>query len=339
MTEPEALLVLPRLRVQNANAISSPLTWGFPSPSAFTGFVHALHRDLHAELDLDLDGVGIVCHEFEPQASAPSGRRNRVFHLTRNPITKDGKTASIVEEGRTHLTVSLLIGVSGAGLYCGTSPETIAERAYQAACSRRLAGGSILEPTSPSTRRGVPELHLWPGTDEESRRFNKRLAQRLLPGFALVSREALLDQHWQSLRETAPATTLLEALLDLSGLNIEPGGTGSPAASERATAAGGGALPEKVEWGVRRRSGWLVPIAAGYNALSGLNDPGAVKNARDRTVPFRFVEGLYTVGQWLSPHRVEDLRQLLWFHEADPVAGVYRWTTPHFASSIDQEGN
>ena len=32
-----ALLVLPRLRIQNANAISSPLTHGFPSMTAFLG--------------------------------------------------------------------------------------------------------------------------------------------------------------------------------------------------------------------------------------------------------------------------------------------------------------
>jgi len=31
------LLVLPRLRIQNANAISSPMTWGFPAMSAFIG--------------------------------------------------------------------------------------------------------------------------------------------------------------------------------------------------------------------------------------------------------------------------------------------------------------
>ena len=40
------LILLPRLRVQNANAISGPLSWGFPSPTAFTGFVHALERKL-----------------------------------------------------------------------------------------------------------------------------------------------------------------------------------------------------------------------------------------------------------------------------------------------------
>ena len=65
MAELEAVLVLPRLHVQTRNAISSPMIWGFPSPSAFTGFVHALHRQLHAKLDLSLDGVGIVRHEFD----------------------------------------------------------------------------------------------------------------------------------------------------------------------------------------------------------------------------------------------------------------------------------
>ena len=40
------LLILPRLQIQNANAISGPLTWGFPAPTAFTGFVHALERRL-----------------------------------------------------------------------------------------------------------------------------------------------------------------------------------------------------------------------------------------------------------------------------------------------------
>ena len=32
-----ALLLVPHLQVQNANAISSPMTWGFPSITAFTG--------------------------------------------------------------------------------------------------------------------------------------------------------------------------------------------------------------------------------------------------------------------------------------------------------------
>ncbi len=38
---PDAILILPKLAIQNANCISSPLTWGFPSIAAVLGFVHA----------------------------------------------------------------------------------------------------------------------------------------------------------------------------------------------------------------------------------------------------------------------------------------------------------
>lgn len=40
------LLIIPHLRVQNANAISSPLTWGFPAISAFIGLMQAVERKL-----------------------------------------------------------------------------------------------------------------------------------------------------------------------------------------------------------------------------------------------------------------------------------------------------
>jgi len=39
MTQPQAILVLPHLRIQNANAIATPLTHGFPSITAFTGLM------------------------------------------------------------------------------------------------------------------------------------------------------------------------------------------------------------------------------------------------------------------------------------------------------------
>ena len=42
----QAILVLPHLRIQNANAIGSPLTHGFPSITAFTGVMWALQRKL-----------------------------------------------------------------------------------------------------------------------------------------------------------------------------------------------------------------------------------------------------------------------------------------------------
>ena len=93
---------LPHLRIQNANAISSPLTHGFPSITAFTGLMWALERNLvKANVPLRLHTVGVICHHHQEQTTQGYVRS---FNLTRNPVDKDGSTAAIVEEGRIHLT-------------------------------------------------------------------------------------------------------------------------------------------------------------------------------------------------------------------------------------------
>lgn len=319
MIEPEALLLLSHLKVQNANAISSPMVWGFPSPTAFLGFAHALHRELQPELGLALDGVGIICHRFEAQASQPAGKRTHTFHLTRNPIGADEKAASIVEEGRVHLDVSLLIGASGDAL--SLPAEDVQEKVMEIASKLRLAGGSLI-PDERSKTFMRAELHQWPGTDEAEERLMRRLKRRLLPGFALVSRETLLEERHREMLAVDPLASMLDAFLDLSRLNIDPPTEAEPNA--------------KGEWGVRRKSGWIVPLATGFQAISDLYPPGAVKNARDRTTPFRFVEGIYTTGEWKSPHRIQDLRQILWTYAADPEQGLYRCTTPHFSTISSQ---
>lgn len=316
MDAPEALLLLPRLRVQNANAISGPLTWGFPAVTAFTGFVHALQRKLREEIDISLDGVAIVCHQQQAQTSRPAGKRTQVFHLSRNPVGKDGGTAAIVEEGRIHLEVSLLIGVTGSALYDGMLDlPGIALRAWDIALGMRLAGGSLLPPTRVPGKHGQPLLEPWPGSLDEEAQLSRRLGRRLLPGFALIPRDDLLERHTAALQEKDAGLTSLDALLDLSRLNIEPPGSLDEHGQPRES------------WQVRQRSGWLVPIPVGYRSLSA-HEPGSVRNARDRSVPFHFVESLYGLGEWRSPHRFTDIRQLLWYHQAEPEPGLYRCNAP-----------
>lgn len=316
MDAPEALLLLPRLRVQNANAISGPLTWGFPAVTAFTGFVHALQRKLSEDMDIALDGVAIICHNHQAQTSQPAGKRTRVFHLTRNPVGKDGSTSAIVEEGRMHLEVSLLIGVSGTVLYDGTLDEqAIAQRAWDTALGMRLAGGSLLPPTWKLGERSQASLEAWPGNAEEASRLSRKLARRLLPGFALIPRHDLLTRHTAALREQDASLTSLDALLDLTRLNVDPPGSKDDNGEPRET------------WQVRQRAGWLVPIPLGYRSLSA-HAPGSVRNARDREVPFHFAESLYGLGEWRSPLRFSDIRQLLWYHQAEPDAGLFRCNTP-----------
>ena len=111
-------------------------------------------------------------------------------------------------------------------------------------------------------------------------------------------------------------SAMVDALLDLSRLNIEP--VSSPSADP--------ALPDQVKWEIRRKAGWLVPLPIGYAGISPLYVPGDVENARDGTTTFRFVESLYSLGQWISPHRLDSLQQLLWTQESDAANGIYRCT-------------
>lgn len=304
------LLILPRLQVQNANAISGPLTWGFPSPTAFTGFAHALERRLRTDsgdLKQGFGGVGILCHRFDPQISQPAGRRTQVFRLTRNPVGKDGAPMALVEEGRAHLEISLVIAVKDE---LGESEgENWARVAHDIAQGMRLAGGSILP-----ARKGERYKARWqplPEYLEGQKEVFSKLRRRLLPGFALVQREDLLANRLAEIRVTQPDATTLDALLDLSRLNIEPAGHDP-------------VKPEETLWQVRKRPGWLVPLPMGYAGISPLYRPGEVENARDNVTPFRFVESLYSLGEWVGPHRLENLQQLLWHTEADTENGIYR---------------
>ncbi|WP_416138384.1 type I-F CRISPR-associated protein Csy2 [Halomonas sp. HK25] len=311
------LLVLPRLRIQNANAISSPMTWGFPAMSAFMGTVQALERNLPDDIRLVFNEIGVVCHRIDPQVT--EGGFTRAFHLTRNPVDKSGSTAAIVEEGRAHLEISLLIGVEADGgddLKNVDRRQAIAQQLYQQVQGMRIAGGSVM-PARPGERRHWPELVSFDADEQESARQWRRIKRRLLPGFSLVLRDDRLAEHTATLKAEDQHATPLDAWLDLSRLNHECHLT--------ATTEKNGETKEEVSWEMRRPyPGWLVPIPVGYGAISDLLDPGAVTNARDPEVPFQFVESLYSIGEWVSPHRIQDPEALMWFVENDLERGIYR---------------
>lgn len=312
-----ALLVLPRLRVQNANTISSPLTWGFPAITAFTGLMTALERRLGPQAGLALHGVGVICHGFEPQVT--HGGYTRSFHLTRNPVLQDGGTAAIVEEGRAHLDITLVFDVE---LDISRSGE--AERAQLAAhigelvAGMRVAGGSVM-PALPGTFLNPPRprlVKLAEDLDERVKQF-RRLSRSWLPGFALVSRDDLLQARRLELQASQAGATLLDAWLDLSRINHRATRHQTP--DEKT-----GETHETIEWVTDSRPGWTVPIPVGFAPLSALHPPGTVAGARDANVPFQFVESIYSIGQWISPHRLSDVEQLLWRPSHDPTTGLYR---------------
>ena len=307
------ILLLPRLRIQNANAISSPMTWGFPAMTAFMGTMQALERKLPEDIKLVFNEIGVVCHHIDPQVT--SGGVTRAFHLTRNPVDKTGGTAAIVEEGRAHLEVSLLIGVEpngGDDLANEERRQAIAQQLYQQVQGMRIAGGSVMPPNTGQPRY-QPELISFDAKEEKSAQQWQKLRRRLLPGFALVLRDDRLAEHTATLQEIDADATPLDAWLNLSRINHE---------CQMVQGAGG---KEKAQWSIRRPyPGWLVPIPVGYAGISKLLDPGEVASARATNVKFQIVESLYSVGEWVSPHRIKDPDDLMWFVESDTENHIYR---------------
>ena len=322
--QPQAILVLPRLRIQNANAIASPLTHGFPSITAFTGLMWALERKLtQAGVPLRLHAVGVVCHHHQEQVTQGYVRS---FNLTRNPVDKNGGTAAIVEEGRVHLQITLMFAVSekqvsgAASALVQDNPTQLAEWARLAGevlAGMRVAGGSVLPSRPVPGKRVRPWMDVLPDDPEAAATVFRAWRRQWLPGFALVGRDELLAQRLQHLRATQPDATLLDAWLHAARFNHQP-----------LPSANGTPAPDgKVAWGDPLRpkgSGWVVPIPVGYAALTAPHPAGSVRNARDTSVPLRFVESVYSLGEWISPHRLQSLQQLLWHPEADQAQGLYR---------------
>lgn len=325
MSNSNSILILPRLRIQNANAISGPMTWGFPAISAFIGVMHALERRLAKEdIGLIFDGIGVVCHHHDAQVT--QGGFVRAFHLTRNPVDKTGKTAAIVEEGRIHLEVTLVLAAQTDAELNDEQRQVMAQQVMDMVTSMRIAGGSVMPPLSGQAQRQQPALiRLDDDADKRSEQFSK-LRYRWLPGFALVSRDELLMQRLDEMQQTDPAATELDAWLDLSRINHE---------CHLNTVNSNDEQREEVNWEIRRPPGWLVPIPVGYGALGELHDPGSVANARDATTPFRFVESLYSVGQWISPHRLKRIDDLVWYVDNDLETGTYRLRNDYQPSDLD----
>lgn len=309
------LVVLPHLRVQNANAVSSPLTHGFPSMTAFLGLMWALQRKAHAAgIDAQFKAVGVVCHEHQEQATRSGFVRT--FHLSRNPVGRDGGSAAIVEEGRIHLELSLVLAVDSPSW--SRDADARADGLVILAdllAGMRIAGGSILPVSQPWRYRNRPWSVDLTGTAQDRSAVFRKARMRLLPGFALVARDDVLEQRLGELQESDPDADRLQAWLSLARINWR----WSPSEGK-----------DKGDWhNDRAGKGWIVPIPVGYGALGDVHPPGSVANARAASTHFCFVESLYSVGEWISPHRLAEAEQLLWYADTHKETGLYRCRNDH----------
>ena len=282
-------LLIPHLKLHNANAMSSPYTIGFPAMTAWLGAVHALQRKLHSKgCEVSLTKVGVSCHEFNLQTYKGQGDFVHSIIGTANPLDKGGSRPAFIEEARCHLEVSLLIECQNID---PDEKEQFLEDVQQLICSMKFASGDVL---------AVKKCQILQfDEDADQDRELKPILNKLMLGHVLVERRDLV---MESMKQGKDA---LDAVLDC--LKV----THSSSVDENG----------KVIWTSKRNAqGWLVPIAVGFQGISEL---GIAKNQRDADTPHRFAEAVLTLGEFIMPYRIESIDQLLWQYHVDLENNLY----------------
>jgi CRISPR-associated protein Csy2 len=282
----KTILFLPHITIQNANALSSTCTVGFPAMTAWLGAVHALQRKLHEDGfdELCFEGVGIACHELDLQVY--KGRGDFVYSIVGrgSPLEKDGSRSAFIEEARCHITVSLVIACEGLPFDENELLEILALHLHQL----KLAGGDILHFQPPE----LIKLH-----DEDVHRL---LMRRLMPSYILIERRDLM------IASMVKGKNAIDSLLDYLTIQHR---------CEIGEVGGG------VEWIKKRKIyGNIVPVSTGFHGVSAL---GRAENQRDQLVPHRFAESVVTLGEFVRPYRIKNIDDMLWHYHADLKNNLY----------------
>lgn len=307
------LILLPRIQVQNANALSSPFTIGFPAMTAWLGAVHALQRKLNTNtIPVAFSAVGVVVHRFDLQTYKGPGDFVRSIIGTGNPLepkSEKGKPKgnavrpSFIEEARCHLEISLLIKYSGVE---AQDEQWMLERIYQFMLgSMKLAGGDILSCKEPEIIRDF------------------QVAKRkLMPGYALIERRDLMKAAMEQGQDA------MDAMLD--HLAVHHSCTKEVINGQ-----------ERISWQRKRKptgpngqTGWIVPIATGFHGISEL---GTAINQRDPDIPHRFAESIVTLGEFKMPYRLDTQEDLLWRYHVEPENNLYLCIQQEFKSETSNE--
>lgn len=292
------ILVLPHLKIHNANALSSPFTIGFPAMTAWLGFVHALERKLKAVgyPTLGLAATGVISHQCDLQTYRGPGDFVHSIIGTANPLDKDGNRSAFIEEARCHLDVSLLIECRAHedDLDRIEQPE-FTEQLEQLLITMKVAGGDLKTFSQPR----------FTILDDSNEREVRKLLLSLMPGFVLVERRELMQNAMEQGADALDA--LIEYLTVHHRCEQDEDGNVSWH-SHRKTALEGS------------KPGWIVPVATGFQGISPL---GQAKNQRDPDTPHRFAESVVTLGEFRMLHRIDALEDIFWQYHTDLTNNLY----------------
>lgn len=297
-------LLLNRIKIDDANTISGPLTYGFPAITGFTGAVHALSRKIMADSrfgHLSLGGVLVACYDCQPKVYRVNRYRDCTFIQTRNPLKKDGGTAAIVEEGKCNLQVSLVVEVCSDDELCEDTIKELTQFISQAIFQQRIAGGSVMAmaTTNPVQYFGFEKLC--------------NMAPMFMPAFVLMDASDEFADLIAKSQDKDPSTTPLDVFLDVCTLHH------IPKVDEN----------NGTQWhtqSVKTGYGWLVPMPMGYQAISKQFDSGKMANVRNPEYCSQYVEAVYGLGKWVYPHHLTNCMQTAFWRQTYDENGLYLLT-------------
>ena len=295
-------LLIPHIKIHNANAMSSPYTIGFPAMTSWLGAVHALQRHVQQQglTESKFTSVAVSCHQFDLQTYKGQGDFVNSIIGTANPLDKTGSRPAFIEEARCHLEVTILIEYKEVD---SDDIDQLIDLIDKQLHCMKFAGGDVL--SVKNTENII--------VDEDDEQAIKRVLARLMLGYVLIERRDLMINSMQNENKDA-----LDVLLD--HLKI----------MHRSTQDNDG----KVTWtSSRKTTGWLVPIATGFQ---GISDLGLAKHQRDNSTPHRFAESVVTLGEFVMPYRIKDLDNMLWQYHVDTQKNLYLCQTLLTESSIGE---
>ena len=290
MSQVAYYLLFDRIEVQAANAISSPITYGFPAVTGFVGGVHALSRKIPSDQEVSLDGVLVASHDCQVRVFRPHAHADYRFNQSRNPIKKNGKTASIIEEGKVNLTISLLVEVKVSQKsfrVLRDDSDSFTDSIKKQMLQQRIAGGSVQK---------IKQVRLFNHSDVD----NIKIA--LLPAFVLMDASNELIAITGELQEKNPQATALDALLDVVTLHHVPetNDKGNPDWTTQSAKTG---------------RGWLVPMPIGFQGIVEPFEHGQLENCRNPEYPSHYTECIYGLGKWVFPSRLNELSNSFWRYD------------------------
>lgn len=256
------------IEVKNANAASSYFTVGFPAITGILGAVHALERRLKLVSGLEslrLTGVIPACSDLSVKRFKPGFDYTLI--QSRAPLSKSGGTLGIQEEAKCDLTLSILIEFEGV------DPDF--DEILMASVSKefhrlKLASGDIL---------AFDKIKCLT-YDAESEDGLSSLKSALMPGNVLISRKDLV------INEMTAGISALDAVLSFMHIYHKSIIDDS----------------DNVVWEQKRKAtGWIVPIAVGYQAIT---DETVARLQRDMTTPHVFAESVVTLGEFVMAYKL-----------------------------------